>query len=259
MAVKDALLAACGLAVKVGTITVCRDLELALAPGECWALLGRNGAGKTTLLHTLAGLRPARAGNIYLGGRSLDALPRRETARRLGLLPQAFDDPFPGTVLEAALSGRHPHLGLWEWEGAQDVARARQALARVGLAGFEGRDVRTLSGGERRRLGLATVLVQDPAVLLLDEPAGHLDPCHRHRVLELVGALCRENNHSALVSLHEPELAWRHCTHALVLLGNGKTASGPREQVLTDDVLTRCYDYPMRRLEAGGQILFQEG
>ena len=256
---KDALLAARSLAVQVGTVTVCRGLELALAPGQCWALLGRNGAGKTTLLHTLAGLRPARAGDIRLDGRPLETLPRREAARRLGLLPQAFDDPFPGTVLEAALSGRHPHLGLWEWEDAEDVARARQALARVGLAGFEGRDVRTLSGGERRRLGLATVLVQDPAVLLLDEPASHLDPRHRHRVLELVGTLCREDGRTALVSLHEPELAWRHCTHALVLLGNGETAAGPREQVLTDEVLTRCYDYPVRRLEAGGEVWFREG
>ncbi|MGD8430428.1 MAG: ABC transporter ATP-binding protein, partial [Ectothiorhodospiraceae bacterium] len=161
------------LAVSVGGHTVVSDLSLSVARGQCWAILGRNGAGKTTLLHTLAGLRDADGGRLDLDGGPMTALSRRTIARRLALMPQDSSDPFPATVLETALIGRHPHLGVWEWEGPEDRERARQALAAVGLGELSDRDVTTLSGGERRRLAVATVLTQEPQIYLLDEPVNH--------------------------------------------------------------------------------------
>lgn len=127
------LLTARGLTVEIGGKQVCEGLDLDLRPGQRWALLGINGVGKTTLLHILAGLRPPRTGEVRLDGQPIQALPRRQVARSLGLLLQEEGDAFPATVLETALLGRQPHLGRWQWEGIEDHRRARDALARVGL------------------------------------------------------------------------------------------------------------------------------
>ena len=174
------------LDVRIGEVQVCRKLDLRVREGESWCILGRNGTGKTTLLHTLAGLRAADAGGITLNDRSLAALPRRTVARQLGLLAQEHRDSFPASVMETALIGRHPFLGPLQWESRDDISTARLALQSVGLQDLEQRNVATLSGGERRRLGIATLLTQDPALMLLDEPTNHLDLHHQVQVLELL-------------------------------------------------------------------------
>ncbi|ROR34998.1 ABC transporter ATP-binding protein [Inmirania thermothiophila] len=246
----SALLQARGLTVRVGACTACRGLDLDLRPGERWAVLGRNGAGKTTLLLTLAGLHPAAAGEVRLADRPLAALPRREIARRLGLLPQDDADPFPATVLETVLLGRHPHMDPWRGETGADLDAARAALARVGLAGLEGRNVRTLSGGERRRVALATLLAQDPAVALMDEPTGHLDLHQQVALLAETVCWAREGAGRALVMvLHDPALAWRACTHALLLHGDGAWTAGPVGEVLETACLARLYGHPLHRAD----------
>ncbi|MGH8269425.1 MAG: ABC transporter ATP-binding protein, partial [Steroidobacteraceae bacterium] len=140
------------LAVERGRRRLVHALDFALAPGELIALVGPNGAGKSSLLATLAGLLPAVAGSILIDGETPETIPRKRLARHVGFLPQETDDPYPATVLETALIGRHPHIGFWRWESAGDVAKARAALRRVGLAAAADRQVASLSGGERRRL-----------------------------------------------------------------------------------------------------------
>ena len=140
-----------GLTVRVPGRELVRELHTQFLPGTVTAVLGRNGAGKSSLLHVLAGLATPAAGEVLLAGRPLAAWPRRDLARRLGLLTQSSEDPFPGTALETALVGRHPHLDFWQWETDADLAVARRCLAEMDLAGLESRDVATLSGGGRPR------------------------------------------------------------------------------------------------------------
>ncbi len=240
-----ALFRARGLTVTIAGQAVCRDLDLALHAGESWALLGRNGAGKTTLLHTLAGLRPPQAGTLSLLGDDLATLPRRRVAQRLGLLPQDTPDLFPATVLETALIGRHPHLEGLAWEGEADRAIAAEALAEVGLAGLEMRPVTTLSGGERRRLALATLHCQAPRVALLDEPANHLDLRHQVVLLGALRARAAADGGTLLMVLHDVNLAARHCDHALLLFGDGEHAAGPFDEVVHAEALARLYGHPV--------------
>jgi iron complex transport system ATP-binding protein len=217
----QATLACNAVTVAVPGRTLVRDLTLDVPAGELLVVLGRNGSGKSSTLHTLAGLRSPASGQVLLAGRPVESWPRRELARTLGLLPQLVDDPFPATALEAVLVGRHPHLDFWAWESMDDRAAAQRALAAVDLAGLEDRDIATLSGGERRRLSIATILAQDPAVFLLDEPIHQLDPQHQLDVLRIVRRLA-DAGRTVVVSLHDIGLAARFADTALLLFGDGR-------------------------------------
>ena len=254
-------LAAERLEIAVAGRVLVRALSFTARAGELTCVLGENGAGKTLTLHTLAGLRAA-PGSIALAGRPLAAWPRRERARRLGLLMQASEDPFPGTVLDAVLVGRHPHLDFWQWEGEADHEAARAALAACDLAGFESRALATLSGGERRRVALAAVLAQDPQVLLLDEPQNHLDPHHQLDVLRLLRTRADAGG-TVVATLHDPSLAARFADQVLLLYGDGSGGSdagrwlhGPTAAVLTAEAVSGIYRLPMREFVVEGRRLF---
>ena len=236
------------LSVTIADKQVCRDLDLHVRRGHRWAVLGANGSGKTTLLHTLAGFRPAQGGEIMIEGRHLNTWQPRQRARLLGMLLQHYDDPFPSTVLETALIGRHPHLQRWEWEDSDDVAQARKALESMDLAGFENRTIATLSGGERRRLAIATLLTQNPQLLLLDEPTNHLDLFHQLRALNLFTHLASQEDRAIMMVLHDITSAARYCDHALLLFGEGETLAGTITDVVTEENLARLYGHPIRCL-----------
>ena len=193
---------------------------------------------------------------MLLGGDDSAALRPRAAARRRAWLGQTQTDPFGSTVLETALTGRHPHLGRWDWESRRDAQIARDALAAVGLAGLEARQVHTLSGGERQRLAIATLLTQAPPLYLLDEPLAHLDLNHQMAVLELFSGAARQCGAGVVMVLHDPALAHRYCDEALLLHGDGRTELGSVDAVLTGERLSELYGYPLRQFDDGGRRCF---
>ena len=249
------LLESHNLGVRIGGLQICRDANFEFRAGECWGILGINGAGKTTLLHTLAGLRPPESGQICLNGHPLQHISRRSIARQLGLMLQDTPDPFPATVLDTALIGRHPHLSRWQWESARDIEQALGALGQVHLAGFEHRQVNTLSGGERRRLALATLLVQAPAMLLLDEPTNHLDLHHQHQLLTLLRDRVH-NGASIVMVLHDINHVVRYCDHVILLCGDGEIIQGLQSEILNAELLSRLYRHPVMEVKLQQQRFF---
>lgn len=243
------------LSVSVPGRELVRELSVPFRAGAVVAVLGRNGAGKSSLLHVLAGLHAAASGEVRLLGRPVAEWPRRDFARQVGLLPQAGEDPFPGTALETALVGRHPHIDFWQWEGDEDRAIARHCLAAMDLDGLDDRDIASLSGGERRRLAVATVLAQDPRTFLLDEPVQQLDPRHELQVLRHVRALA-DSGRTVIMSLHDAGLAARFADEALLLYGDGRWRHGPVAEVLDAESIGELYGVAVRELRWDGGRTF---
>lgn len=255
----NALLEARGLDVSIAGKPICRGLDFALARGECMAVLGGNGAGKTTLLHTLAGLRAADCGEIRLDGQPLRAISRRRIARTLGLLMQHQEDAFPSSVRETVLVGRHPHIAFWRWESRRDLAIAEAALAECALDGLAARAVATLSGGERRRLAIATVLAQQPELYLLDEPANELDLHFQVALLRHFRSLAHEHGKAVMLTVHDVNLAARFADRLLLVFGDGETLCGTAREVLTPAHLSRLYRVPVQSVDwPGGQLFVPE-
>jgi len=247
------------LDVSIGGKSICDGLNLELRAGQFWGLLGPNGIGKTTLLKCLAGLSPPDGGAVLLENQAIDKLPRRAIARLLGMLQQHTVYVFDASVIETALTGRHPHLGYWEREGGNDRQKALEAIKVVDLEGFETRSVTGLSGGEARRLAFASLIVQEPAILLLDEPTNHLDMKHQIRIMDRVEKQVIEEQRSALTALHDVNLAARYCSHILMLFGNGEWQAGPTANLLTRDTLEKLYQCPVETVQTSGGKRFLPG
>jgi len=235
--------------VRIAGIQVVKQLDLDIRPGQFWGLLGPNGIGKTTLLKCLAGLDLPAAGKILLESRDINVLPRKLLARHIGMLQQHTVYVFDSSVLQTALTGRHPHLAYWEREGTADFAKANEALDAVGLKGFAGRSVTGLSGGEARRLAFAALLVQEPELMLLDEPTNHLDLRHQVEIMGMIQQHIAGGRHSAFAALHDINLAARFCSHVVMLFGEGDWCAGACADMLNEASLEKLYHCPVERLE----------
>ncbi len=244
------------LSLKAGQRLLIDKLSWQVKAGECWCIIGRNGAGKSTLLRTLAGLREADGGQIFLHDKPLPAWPLLALARERAFLPQSRVDAFAYTAIDTVLSSRHPYQGTQYWESNSDLEIAMQALRDLDVEELAQRDVRSLSGGERQRVAIAALLAQDAQLMLLDEPANALDLAHQVSVMQLFSTLCREQNKSVVMVSHDLNLAYRIATHALLLMGDGSWVAGPADNILNADQLSLCLGHPIERFTHHGQTLF---
>jgi len=220
---------------------VLRGVDLAIDAGERVALLGPNGAGKSTILRVLAGILPARSGEVLLGGEPVARLRRAQVARRLAAVPGEASLPFAARVEEVVGLGRLPWEDPFRGPRAEDRAAVAAALDRVGIAALRDRDARELSLGERQLVLLAMAVAQGAPLLVLDEPTVHLDLRHQVAVMELLAELNADDGTTILAVLHDLALA-RHFFPRLVLVDGGRVvADGPPRRVLDPDRVRAVY------------------
>jgi len=218
-----------------GSRTVVRQVSFSVQQGEWLSIVGPNGSGKSTVLRLLSRVLIPQAGRVYLDGRDLHTqLTPQQVARQLALLPQQPRIPAGLTVRQLVSLGRSPHQPWWAWQLMRaDWQRVEWALEQTGLGSLALRRVETLSGGERQRAFLALALVQEPQVLLLDEPTTFLDLRHQLELLELLRRLQQEQGLTVITVLHDLNLAIRY-SRRVALLGSGQLqALGSPLAVLT--------------------------
>ena len=229
-----------GLSVNSGGRTILDGVSFALEAGQWLMLAGPNGAGKSTLLSAIGQSAPY-AGQITLEGRDVRTLKPAKLAREIGVLTQKHQAGYAFTVDEVVRLGRYAYRGGPLGE-ADDGAQVERALAQTGMTALREQSILTLSGGELQRAFLAQVFAQDPRVLLLDEPANHLDLVYQKRIFSLIQAWLAQPGRAVLSVVHDLSLARRYGTHAL-LLHQGKCVShGKLADVLTPDNLRQVYE-----------------
>jgi iron complex transport system ATP-binding protein len=231
-----------GVDVVIADRVLVRALDWDIRRDEFWCVLGKNGAGKTTLLQVMAGIRQPRQGQLYLCGDPLHTTPLGLLAQRRGLMQQQQVDAFAHGVFDAVAIACFPSNALLGFTTSSVEALVSKALARVGMAGSEGRNVLALSGGERQRVALAALLVQAPDLMLLDEPVSHQDMAQQLQVMQLLRE--RSAQHAVIASCHDINLAKRFATHALVLGdadADGKHWIGSASEILVPAILSDAF------------------
>jgi iron complex transport system ATP-binding protein len=194
--------------------------NLRVEPGELVVLIGRNGAGKSTLLDAIGGQITADRGQIEIFAREVSSMPARSRALHVSAIPQEFEVPFAFSVGEVVEFGRAPHLGYFGRMRSDDRAAVAAAIAECDLGRLADRPLGELSGGQRRRVALATALAQSTPVLLADEPSAHMDIARIHWCWRLLLKRARSGR-AVLAAAHDLNIAAEFADR-IYLLGGGK-------------------------------------
>lgn len=241
-------LSAESLSLAYGTRAVVHGVDLVVPEQAFTAIVGPNACGKSTLLRALARLMKPVAGSVLFDGRDIHCLPTVQVARVLGLLPQSQVVPEGLRVRDLVGRGRFPHQSfLKRWSDADEQA-VRRAMHLAGVTSLADRSVDELSGGQRQRAWLATVLAQEPAVVLLDEPTTYLDLPHQLDVLDLCIDMKRQGR-TVVVALHDLNLAARYATHMVAMRDGRIIASGTPADVITPEVIDETFDMACRIID----------
>jgi phosphonate transport system ATP-binding protein len=226
---------------------VLTDVNLDIDAQGITAIIGASGTGKSTLIRCVNRLVDPTEGEILFEGADLARLAGRElrhARRHIGMVFQEYNLVERLTVMENLLSGRLGYVSAWKaWRRRfppEDIARAYELLDVVGLTGFAQQRADALSGGQRQRVGIARAVMQEPRLLLADEPTSSLDPKTSVEIMELLAQLGRSRGIPVLINMHDVELARRFADRIIGMAGGGIAFDGPPSQ-LTDDTLKTIY------------------
>lgn len=224
-----------------------KSISFTVEPGQIIALIGPSGAGKSTLIRCINRLVEPTSGKVQWGDVDLVSLNSgqlRRARRKIGMIFQEFALVDRLSVMENVLSGRLGYVNFWQSLTRRfpqkDIDEAFRLLDRVGLSEFVDKRADKLSGGQRQRVGIARALMQDPDLLLVDEPTASLDPKTSRQIMRLIGELCRERKLTAIINIHDVPLAKMFAERIIGLKDGALVFDGPPDQ-LAGEVLTRIY------------------
>lgn len=237
----ESLVAVNGIGFGYREKPVLHDIRFSVAKGSLCGLLGPNASGKTTLLKCINGVLSPTEGEVRVNGRAISGMTRREMARLMAVVPQQLSLAFSFTALQMVVMGRAARMAALKLPSARDRDEARSALRELGVEGLAERQFNELSGGERQLVLLARALFQETPILLLDEPTSHLDFRNQYLIMDVVREMTRAKGLATLVTLHDPNLAARYCTHLVVLKEGRLHRAGPRESVFERKTLEEVY------------------
>ena len=224
-----------------------KGIDLEVPPGQVMALIGPSGAGKSMLIRCINRLVEPSSGKVVLGGEDLTRLGSgalRRARRRMGMIFQEYALVERLSVMENVLSGRLGYVGFWQSYFRRfpqsAIDEAFRLLERVGLDDMVDKRADELSGGQRQRVGIARALIQDPEILLVDEPTASLDPKTSRQIMRLICELCEERQLAAIINIHDVLLAQMFARRIVGLQLGTIVYDGPPED-LNPEVLTQIY------------------
>jgi iron complex transport system ATP-binding protein len=239
------------VSIRIGQKKICSALNLTFNSGEVWGVLGQNGAGKTTLLHSLAGVHPIEGGEILFAKKNIQKMNRKQVAQNIGLLLQEETLTFPISVWQNLQFGLYPHsnkLTHRKNATANQPQSIPEILKIMHLTELENKNIFTLSGGEKRRVSIARLLVQNPNIYLLDEPTNHLDPYYQLFILQFFYRLARNHNNTVIMALHDINFINHFCDRVLMLFDDGEIIFGKKRDILTAENLHRIFNCSLREI-----------
>ena len=214
------------------------NISFAVHPGECVGVLGNNGAGKSTLITCINKINMPETGEVFIGGQNILKMRRREIARLVSYVAQK-NEISQMTVFDTVLLGRKPYI---KWTVSQeDIDICDEMIEQLGMSEFKLRYINELSGGELQKIMLARALVQQPRLLLLDEPTSNLDPKNQYEMLSLVKYLSRKHSIGVLIVIHDLSLALRYCDK-FVFIKDGAIYGYGDDSIITEETISAVYD-----------------
>jgi iron complex transport system ATP-binding protein len=236
-----------GLSRAFGEFQALKNISWSVDEGDWWGVIGPNGSGKSTLLHLLSGVDSPTSGNVHVYGKKVSSYGRKELSRLVAVLQQEGLPPVGYTVREVVEMGRFPHQ---DWFGREKMDREKgidpgiitdRVLERLGLTALADRPLDRLSGGQRQRVALAKVMVQEPQILLLDEPTTYLDLRYQLEFMELLAEWRRETGVTIIAVLHDLNLTAQFCDYLLVLKDGTVEGTGAASGLLTEERIRLVY------------------
>lgn len=230
-----------GVSLGYGERLIVNQLSVEIPAGKVTVIIGANGCGKSTLLRGLARLLKPTTGTVLLDGKSVHAMPSKEVAKVMGLLPQTPVAPEGITVSDLVGRGRYPHQGWFRQWTAQDDQAVADALAATDTLDLAARPIEEMSGGQRQRVWIAMALAQETDLLLLDEPTTFLDLSHQIEVLDLLTDLNRRRGTTIVIVMHDLNLACRYADHLIAMRDGQITTQGSPRDIITADVVREVF------------------
>lgn len=206
---------------------------------EIVGVVGPNGAGKSTLVKCIDRMLTPCGGSIFLDSEDVFKMNRRALAKKLGYIPQRVTQSFPSTVFDVVLAGRRPHMG---WTvGEKDLDKVVEVMKKLNIDDLALKDFNELSGGQQQKVYIARTLAQETGLLLLDEPTSNLDIRHQLEVMNIIRDIVIEKDISAIVVLHDLNLAIRYSDRILLMKDGAIYAAGEPGSVLTEENIRIVY------------------
>ena len=222
-------------------VTVLQDLTLNIDVGEHLGLVAPNGSGKTTLIKIISGIKLPDSGSVNIGGHQIASLRPKHRARLVSVVQQNPTIPVGLTAKEVVLMGRNPYLSLVQWEGRSDLGYCEEAMVLTQTSDLADRPIKSLSGGELKRVFIARALVQDTPVMLLDEPTAHLDIFYQIQILDLIEDIRTRTNMTIICAMHDLNMAAQYSNRIAVLHQKQIYALGQPNEILTGELILKVF------------------
>ena len=243
-----------GIVKNFGQVQAVKHGEFTLKKGEIHSLIGENGAGKSTMMKCISKLHTNWTGKVFIDGQDTAGFKAKDIAKMVANVPAEPGPLFGTTVMELVMLGRYPFVNKVWWESPEDEKTVREALKTFGLDHLRRKSVALCSSGEKQRALIAKAYVQEPKLMLVDEPTSHLDMKYKLEVMEYLQNMARKDM-TILVAEHDISLMARYCDMCIIMKKGSIVTIGDPKKVITEDLIREVYEVDARvGLDVDGEI-----